>query len=166
MTMEQNNIALDRELRELLIPYLEGVLTDTEYEGKMAVISQYGESPGENTIVVAAINETDATNAYNGITGHDNNFNVITFRHDRDITILIETNMSDNDALWMFSKYLIMCLIRDQVILTSSGKLKIAQHPVNQGIAPKDLGDRKIWQSRISLAAKIHNEAQLETEIY
>ena len=164
-TLLDSDIILDRDIRELFIPYLESIVIGTEYEGAIGVSSQNAISDGENTIVVGVTSETDAINAYNGVTGYNFMQSTLSYRHDRDISISIEINMHDNDALWMFTKYVMMCLITDQVKLTSSGKLKIAQHPLNSGITVKDVGARKIWTSRIALAAKIHNNANIKAEM-
>jgi len=165
-TLEADGVTLDRDIREIFIPYFNTILAGTEYEGKMDVISQNAESPGENTIVVGIATETDAMNAYNGMIGTDTNRDTLYYRHERDVKILIEINMSDNDALWMLCKYVIMNLIQDMALLTSRGKFKIAQHPINEGIAVKDVGARKIWTARLALMARIHNVASMTAEIY
>ncbi len=165
-SLADKGVVLDREIRELLVPYLEAMLPGTEYEGKVNVGTQNSESVGENSIVVGVLNETDAINAYNGIYGYDLMRGETRYRHDRDVAIAIEVNMSDNDALWMLSKYLCMCLIMDMASLSSSGILKIATHPVISNISVKDPGSRKIWTARITIMARIHNQATMTSEIY
>lgn len=164
--LQNDGVIIDREIREIIVPYLRSLLTGTEYEGRMDVITQNAESSGENTIVVGVVSETDAINAYNGTIGTDINLDTIYFRHERDAKILMEINMPDNDALWMFCKFIIMNLIQDMALLTSRGVFKIAQHPVNEGISVKDVGARKIWTARLALTVRIHNAASMTTEIY
>ena len=165
-SLHERGIVMGREINELLISYIESLIPGTEYAGKMTVMAQNATSAGENSIIVGVTDEIDAMNAYNGKMATDPEFNTMTYRHDRDVLITIEINMSDNDALWMFSKFIMMNLIKDMVRLTSSGLLKIAQPPDNGGIRVNDLGARKIWTSRITQKAKIHNFAEMTAEIY
>lgn len=165
-TLENDGVALEREIREVFMAYLDDILYDTEYDGKMDIVAQNAPSPGENTIVVGIGSETDVINAYNGKIGYDTDENKLYFRHDRDAKVVMEINMADNDALWMFSKYVSMNIIQDMAFLSSVGPFKLAQHPANEGISVKDVGARKIWTAKLAVTVKIHNPASMTAEIY
>lgn len=164
-TLNDDGVVLDRDIREILVPYLESLIPGTEYEGKMSVTTQNSDTAGENSIVVGVLSETDAMNAYNGTIGYDQDTGTKIFQHERDAKVVLEINMSDNDALWMFSKYVSMNIIQDMARLSGRGIFKIAQHPANEGITVKDTGARKIWTARLAIMVRVRNAATMTAEI-
>lgn len=166
-SLYDKDIITDIDIRELFVPYLRGLIEDTEYGGVMTIIDQNASSNinSDTSIALSLINEQDEINPYNGALGSSFNLDKYYYQHDRNVDVVLEVTMPDNDALWMFVKYLYMCIRRDTPALTGTGKIKIAKLPTHGGITPQDLGARKIWLSKLTIPVRIHNVTTKSVEI-
>lgn len=166
-TLADREIITDIDIRELFVAYLRSLIVDTEYDGVLTILGQNSEAnaDAETSIAVSLTNEHDEFNPYNGFLGASFNQDEFYYQHERNLDVVLEISMPDNDALWMLAKYIYMCIRRDTPGLTSTGKVKIARPPVHGGITPRDLGARKLWTSKMVVPVRIKNVTTKATEI-
>lgn len=164
----EETITSSMDIKEIYVQYLNDIIAGTEYEGAIDIGSDWSNVNSTNAIVVGTQYGQDRTNAYNGAIGYKYMRGVKDINLAREVDVVIDIALPDNDALWMLGKYISAKIREDSRTLSSVSGYRISSPANMSSVTPKDLGARSVWSTRISvpsMQAMVVNTNEYNKEI-